>query len=142
MPTARPKSWSERFHADRNQVYREFGVRCRDLLAEIAKEITAGNLTFAALEENEHDVHKLHTWLGKIRGRDVFGAPQANTAADALAACEQVLRGFAEAIYDREGLQVSAEDDTRAAQVTTRSVLMRDAPRSQKPAAPERPPLP
>jgi hypothetical protein len=100
----------ERFRADRDQEYREFGVQCRDFLAEIAKETDARNLTFAALEENEHDLQKLHTWLEKIRARDFFGALQAHTAADALAACECALRGFAEAIYAHEGLQEHADD--------------------------------
>lgn len=101
----------ERFCADRDQEYREFGVRCHDFLAEIAKETAAGNLSFAALEENEHDMQKLHNWLGKIRARDFFGALQAHAAAEALAACERALRGFAEAIYAREGLQGRAEDE-------------------------------
>ena len=87
-------------------------MQCRDFLAEIVKETDAGNLTFAALEENEHDLQKLHTWLGKIRTRDFFGALQANTAAEALAACERALSGFAEAIYAREGLQEHAEDES------------------------------
>jgi hypothetical protein len=100
----------ERFRADRDEEYVEFGVQCRDFLAEIAKETAARNLTFAALEENEHDLQKLHTWLGKIRARDFFGALQARAAAEALAACESALRGFAEAIYAREGLQGHAED--------------------------------
>jgi hypothetical protein len=101
----------ERFRADRDQEYVEFGVQCRDFLAEIAKETDARNLTFAALEENEHDLQKLHTWLGKIRARDFFGALQARAAAEALAACELALHGFAEAIYAREGLQGQAEDE-------------------------------
>jgi hypothetical protein len=101
----------ERFRADRDQEYVEFGVQCRDFLAEIAKETAADNLTFAALEENEHDLQKLHTWLEKIRTRDFFGAVQARTAVDALSACEKALRGFAEAIYTREGLQGHAEDE-------------------------------
>jgi hypothetical protein len=101
-----------RFHADRDQEYREFEVKCRDFLAEIAKETAAGNLTFAALEENEHDLQKLHTWLGKIRARDFFGALQASAAADALVSCEHALRGFAEAIYAREGLQEHAEGES------------------------------
>lgn len=103
-----------RFRADRDQEYQEFCVRCRDFLAEIAKETAAGNLTFAALEENEHDLQKLHTWLGKIRARDFCGADQASAAAAALTACEQALRGFAEAIYAREGLQGQAEDKRRS----------------------------
>jgi hypothetical protein len=101
----------ERFRADRDQEYVEFGMRCRDFLAEIAKETAARNLTFAALEENEHDLQKLQQWLGKIRARDFFDAPQARTAAEALAACESALHGFAEAIYAREGLQGDAEDE-------------------------------
>jgi ChrB-like protein len=101
----------ERFRADRDEEYGEFGVQCRDFLAEIAKETTARNFTFAALEENEHDVQKLHTWLEKIRARDFFGALQARTAADALAACERALHDFAEAIYAREGLQGLAADE-------------------------------
>jgi hypothetical protein len=100
-----------RFHAERDAEYREFGVQCRDFLAEIAKETAAGNLSFAALEENEHDLQKLHTWLGKIRARDFFDAPQGGAAAEALAACERALRGFAEAIYAREGLQGHAEEE-------------------------------
>jgi hypothetical protein len=101
----------ERFSADRDQEYREFGGRCRDFLAEIAKETTAGNLSFAALEENEQDLQKLQHWLGKIRARDFFGAPQAHTADEALATCAKALRGFTEAIYAREGLQGYAEDE-------------------------------
>jgi hypothetical protein len=101
----------ERFRADRDEEYREFGVRCRDFLAEIAKEIAAGNLSFAALEENEHDLQKLQNWLGKIRVRDFFDAPQGCAADEALAACERALHGFADAIYAREGLQGHAEDE-------------------------------
>ena len=103
----------ERFCADRDQEYQEFGVQCRDFLAEIAKETAARNLSFAALEENEHDLQKLHTWLGKIQARDFFGALQARAAAEALAACERALHDFAEAIYAREGLQGHAEDEPR-----------------------------
>src|SRR5919202_3221122 len=55
-----------RFRADRDQECVEFGVQCREFLAEIAQETAARNLTFAALEENEHDLQKLHTWLTKI----------------------------------------------------------------------------
>ena len=101
----------ERFRADRDQEYLEFGGRCRDFLAEIAKETAVGNLSFAAREENEQDLQKLQDWLGKIRARDFFGAPQDRVAADALAACERALRGFAKAIYAREGLQGHAEDE-------------------------------
>jgi hypothetical protein len=101
----------QRFRADRDQEYGEFGGQCCEFLAEIAKETTADNLTFAALEENEHDLQKLHTWLEKISARDFFSALQAPAAAEALAACERALHGFAEAIYAREGLQGHTEDE-------------------------------
>jgi hypothetical protein len=100
----------QRFRADRDQEYEEFGVQCRDFLAEIAKETDARNLTFAALEENEHDLQKLHTWLEKISARDFFGASHAHAAAEALAACERALHDFAQAIYAKEGLQGQGED--------------------------------
>ena len=83
LDTDRASEVVERFGVDRDQEYREFGVRCRDFLAEIAKETDAHNLTFAALEENEQDLQKLHTWLERIRARDFFGALQAGAAADA-----------------------------------------------------------
>ena len=47
----------------------------------------------------------------KIRARDFFDAPQGCAAAEALAACERALSGFAKAIYTREGLQGHAEDE-------------------------------
>jgi hypothetical protein len=111
LDTDRASEVVERFRADRDQEYREFCMRCRDFLAEIVKETETRNLSFAALEENEQDMQKLHTWLGKIRARDFFDAPQGCAAAEALAACERALSGFAKAIYTREGLQGNAEDE-------------------------------
>jgi hypothetical protein len=111
LDTDRAAEVVEHFRADRDQEYQEFGVQCRDFLAEIAKETAARNLSFAALEENEHDLQKLHTWLEKIRARDFFSAPQAQAAAEALAACEHTLHDFAEAIYAREGLHGHMEDE-------------------------------
>jgi hypothetical protein len=102
----------QRFRADRDQEYVEFGVQCREFLAEIAKETDAHNLTFAALEENEHDLQKLHTWLHKIGARDFFGSLQASAAAEAFASCERALHAFARAIYAKEGLQGQAEDES------------------------------
>lgn len=65
-------------------------------------------LTFAALEENEHDLQKLHTWLAQIRARDFCST---NAAVDVLATGESALREFAEAIYARAGLQGHAQDE-------------------------------
>lgn len=94
-----------RFHGDRDREYQEFRGRCQGFLGEIANETKAGNFTFAELEENEQDLHKLRDWQAKIRSRDFFGAPQAPAAMQALEACEGVFKEFVNAVYAREGLQ-------------------------------------
>lgn len=94
----------ERFRADRDQEYTEFCERCHDFLAEIDKETRAENLTFAELEENEQDLHKLEGWLRKIQARDAFRGPKDGEASAALDECRQALLAFANSIYIREGL--------------------------------------
>ncbi len=94
----------ERFRADRDQEYVEFYGRCGDFLAELDKETTACNFTFAELEENEQDLHKLEGWLHKIQGRDEYGGHQAERAATALARCQATLQVFTQAVYAHEGL--------------------------------------
>ena len=87
------------FQAARDAEYSEVLGRCGDFHAELAKERLAGNFTFAELEENEEDLAKLETWLGKIRSRDPFGAPRQADADQALEACRTDLAGFASAVY-------------------------------------------
>jgi hypothetical protein len=94
----------ERFRADRDQEYSEFCERGIALLAELAKETQRHKLTFAELEENEQDLHKLTGWLEKITARDYFGASQAGQARSTLVECQQALAAFAQAIYQQEGL--------------------------------------
>jgi hypothetical protein len=87
------------FAQARDAEYREVLGRCCDFHAELAKERTAANLTFAELEENEEDLAKLEAWLAKIRGRDPFEAPLRTQAARAVAACREDLEVFAASVY-------------------------------------------
>jgi hypothetical protein len=87
------------FQAARDAEYGEVLGRCRDFHAELDKERAAGNLSFAELEENEDDLAKLETWLGKIRARDPFGAPLRAEAEQALESCRIDLETFAAAVY-------------------------------------------
>lgn len=102
----------ERFRADRDQEYREFCERCNDFLAEIKKETTHEKFTFAELEENEDDLHKLTGWLRKIRTRDFFKGHQAPRAATMLTECQEVLKNFASAVYTQEGLTSEGIDNS------------------------------
>ncbi len=99
-----------RFQAERGQDYTEFQGRCRDFLAEIAKETGQSNHTFAELEENEQDLHKLVGWLNKIRARDFFPGEQAEEAGQALAGCQRALETFAQAVYVAAGLAPGDEE--------------------------------
>ena len=50
------------FNAAREAEYREVLTRCLDFHAELARERQAGKFTYAELEENEADLHKLEAW--------------------------------------------------------------------------------
>ncbi len=99
-----------RFQAERSQDYAEFQGRCRDFLAEIAQETGQRNYTFAELQENEQDLHKLGGWLHKIRARDFFPDEQAEEADRALAGCQRALEAFAQAVYVAAGLAPADEE--------------------------------
>jgi hypothetical protein len=99
----------ERFRAERDHEYAEFCERAHALLAELEKESRGEKYTFAELEENEDDLQKLERWLRKIWARDFFGGHQAEAAAGALAACQQALETFAQAVYRHEGLNANGE---------------------------------
>ncbi len=98
-----------RFQAERGEDYVEFAGRCRDFRAEIAKETSQHNFTFAELEENEQDLQKLVGWLQKIQARDFFGGEQAEQAERALAGCQQALDVFTRAVYTAAGLAPAEE---------------------------------
>jgi len=99
-----------RFRADRDQEYDEFREQCQAFLAEITKETGREKFTYAELEENEHDLQKLTTWLPKIQARDFFGCDRAEAALAELAECRQALEAFAGQVYDRE--EIETEDES------------------------------
>ncbi len=89
-----------RFKADRDEQYREFLGRCVDFEAEIAKEIAIKKFTYAELEEEDTDLKKLQGWLAKIKKLDFYGALLAEEAAERLRACEALLDGYAQRVFD------------------------------------------
>jgi hypothetical protein len=68
----------------------------------VRKEYVADHFTYAELEENEVDLVKLRTWLGRVTDRDVFGADGRPAAERGLATCEQSLEEYAARVYAEE----------------------------------------
>jgi hypothetical protein len=90
------------FQAARDDEYAEIVDKCDDFLAQVRKEYVAEHFTYAELEENEVDLVKLRTWLGRVIDRDVFGADGRPAAERGLAACEQSLEEYAARVYAEE----------------------------------------
>lgn len=88
-----------RFKADRDEEYREFLDKCVDFEKEIAKETKAKHFTYAELEENDVDLKKLQSWLGKIGKLDFYGATLAKESADRLKQCEELLDAYAHKVF-------------------------------------------
>lgn len=88
-----------RFNADRDEAYQEFFERCRDFHAEIDRESAADKFTYAELEENDEDLEKLRTWLGKIRALDFYQSPKGAEASTKLNECEARLESFAQQVF-------------------------------------------
>ena len=92
----------ERFQRDRAEEYYELKEQCVDFLAEIDKETTRQNFSFAEYEENEQDLIKLEAWLEKVKQRDFLGGDQATEAAEWLEKCRQSLHQFATTVFNHE----------------------------------------
>ena len=90
------------FIAARDDEYGEIVDKCQDFLAGIQKEFDANHYSFAELEENEVDYHKLVNWLAKVVERDAFGAPARATAEAELKTCETALENYAARVYAEE----------------------------------------
>ena len=89
-----------RFKADRDDAYREFIDKCDDFENEIAKETEAQHFTYNELEENDVEVKKLQGWLEKIKKLDFYGGKLADEAAQRLKACESLLDGYAQRVFE------------------------------------------
>ncbi|HVX47120.1 MAG TPA: Chromate resistance protein ChrB [Mycobacteriales bacterium] len=91
------------FQAARDDEYEEIIDKCRDFHAGLDKEYRANHFTYAELEENEEDLHKLRNWFAKITDRDVFGAPARSATEKELAECEEALEKYAARVYAENG---------------------------------------
>jgi len=89
-----------RFKADRDDQYREFIGKCDAFEAEIAKEIAKQKFTYAELEEEDNDLKKLQSWIGKITALDFYGAPLGATASERMTSCEKLLADYAQRVFD------------------------------------------
>jgi hypothetical protein len=93
-----------RFQEERQKEYTEFASRCQEFHQELERETQAQNWTFAELEENEHDLHKLTQWLRQIQRRDFFPTASGQEAVTQLDRCAQHLQLFAQTVYTHHGL--------------------------------------
>lgn len=108
------------FNAAREGEYKELLDRCRDFHAELAKERGIGNFTFAELEENEDDLHKLEAWYGKIKTRDRFAVALRTQAEQELIACRDDLERFSQSVYTAvDHGSASVMDENGAAEEAT-----------------------
>ncbi len=92
----------ERFRAQSDEEYQEFLGRCRDFHAELAKERAEKHFTFAELEENEVELDKLKSWLGKIEARDFFGAKLVTKARSSLKKCASDFDRYSVEVTNRQ----------------------------------------
>lgn len=92
----------QRFLEDREEEYVEFKEQCSDFLAELEKETQRKNFSFAEYEENEQDLNKLETWLGKVKQRDFLGGEHAQEAVAWLEKCREALQRFSAEVFAHE----------------------------------------
>jgi hypothetical protein len=92
----------ERFRQDRAEEYAELKEQCAHFLAEIDKEISRKNYSFAEFEENEVDLNKLESWFKKVRDRDFIGGDQAREAEVWLEKCRETFQNFATEVFTHE----------------------------------------
>ena len=87
------------FNQARNEEYSELLEQCDSLLRELEKESGCGKFTFAELEENEDEFHKLINWYQKITERDFLGASLRSSADEKLKQCQARLEAFSAEVY-------------------------------------------
>ena len=72
------------------------------MIDELDREGAREKFTFAEVEENEAVLAKLRRWAGRIRWRDVFGAPRRAAAETALRAAQERLDIFERIATERD----------------------------------------
>jgi vacuolar-type H+-ATPase subunit I/STV1 len=98
------------FQEQRDEEYAEFLEQCDALLAEMDKETRARKFTFAELEENEHGLGKLETWLKKIQDRDFVAGQGAQQALERLEACRKMLQNFSDQVYAQQAMKPDEDE--------------------------------
>ncbi|MDF2444291.1 MAG: hypothetical protein JWR01_2494 [Subtercola sp.] len=88
------------FKAARVDEWAEFEADCGKFEDEIAREIAKKKFTFGELEEEEQSLERLRRWHQDLMKRDVLELPEASAAERRLRACEVLLDGYAEMVYD------------------------------------------
>lgn len=90
------------FNAARDDEYEEIIDKCADFHAQVKKEFEENHFTYAELEENEEDLHKLRKWFAKVVERDVLGAGARGTVEKELESCAQALEAYANQVFAEE----------------------------------------
>ncbi|GAC1577287.1 MAG: hypothetical protein NVS3B18_11060 [Candidatus Dormibacteria bacterium] len=91
--------------------YREVLEGTPDFLDELSRERAKGRLTYAEVEESEHDLERFQRWLARIERRDYFDGALRDEARSAVARCSDELEAFtlaALAAQSGESLTTSA----------------------------------
>jgi len=86
------------FTAAREDDWAEFLSDCGKYEAELDKEIRIRKFTLAELEEEEQSLERLRRWHRDVKGRDVFGAPNADEATARLQHCTRRFEDYAERV--------------------------------------------
>jgi len=107
----------EAFQRERSDEYHEVVQRTQQFHEELAHERERGRATYTELEESDADMARHQKWLAAIRARDYFGAPGAEAAVAAIAACEQALAQF-----EAEALAAELDPDSPAADRPLRAI--------------------
>jgi hypothetical protein len=90
------------YNAARDSEYDELIEGAQSVIDELGREGARQKFTFAEVEENEADIARLRRWAGRIRWRDVFGAPRRAAAEAALRAAQERLDAFTRIASERD----------------------------------------
>ena len=89
------------FNSLRNEEYTEYIHECEKYFKELEKEISIEKYTYAELEEEEEELHKLISWYQKIKTRDAFNASESHTAQEITERIKKAFEDYSEAVYER-----------------------------------------
>lgn len=91
---------TDAWNGARDEEYSELAGKCAAFLKEIDHEFAIAKFTLAELEEEEAELDKLERWHERIAVRDLYQAPNAEAALDALDAAHTALERYSDAVYE------------------------------------------